>query len=111
MIGPEGKSGLAIIVSMISQKGGVGKSTLARLLAREFAAQEWRVKIADLDISQGTSFQWRARRLEHQIEPDIPVELFGRVDQALKAINTTCSFLTALLTVHRQPALLPRRAI
>jgi len=84
MIGPEGKSGLAIIVSMVSQKGGVGKSTLARLLAREFAAQEWRVKIADLDISQGTSFQWRARRLEHQIEPDIPVELFGRVDQALK---------------------------
>jgi chromosome partitioning protein len=75
---------LAIIVSMVSQKGGVGKSTLARLLAREFAAQEWRVKIADLDISQGTSFQWRTRRLEHQIEPDIPVEQFGRVDQALK---------------------------
>ena len=75
---------MAIIVSMVSQKGGVGKSTLARLLAREFATQEWRVKIADLDISQGTSFQWRARRLEHQIEPDVPVEQFGRVDQALK---------------------------
>jgi len=75
---------MAIIVAMVSQKGGVGKSTLARLLAREFAAQEWRVKIADLDISQGTSFQWRARRLEHQIEPDIAVEQFGRVDQALK---------------------------
>lgn len=75
---------MAIIVAMVSQKGGVGKSTLARLLAREFAAQEWRVKIADLDISQGTSFQWRARRLERQIEPDIAVEQFGRVDQALK---------------------------
>jgi len=75
---------MAIIVAMVSQKGGVGKSTLARLLAREFAAQEWRVKIADLDISQATSFQWRARRLEHQIEPDIAVEQFGRVDQALK---------------------------
>lgn len=69
---------------MVSQKGGVGKSTLARLLGREFAAQDWRVKIADLDISQGTSFQWRSRRLEHQIEPDIAVEQFGRVDQALK---------------------------
>jgi len=75
---------LAILVAMVSQKGGVGKSTLARLLAREFAAQKWQVKIADLDISQGTSFQWRSRRLEHQIEPDIAVEQFGRVDQALK---------------------------
>jgi chromosome partitioning protein len=69
---------------MVSQKGGVGKSTLARLLAREFATQDWRVKIADLDISQGTSFQWRARRLEHQMEPDIAVEQFGRVDRALE---------------------------
>lgn len=75
---------MAIVVGMVSQKGGVGKSTLARLLAREFAAQKWRVKIADLDISQGTSFQWRARRLESQTEPDVPVEQFGRIDQALK---------------------------
>jgi chromosome partitioning protein len=75
---------MAIVVGMVSQKGGVGKSTLARLLAREFAAQQWRVKIADLDISQGTSFQWRARRLSGQIEPDIAVEQFGRVDRALE---------------------------
>jgi chromosome partitioning protein len=75
---------MAIVVGVASQKGGVGKSTIARLLAREFAMQQWRVKIADLDISQGTSFQWRARRLETQLEPDVPVEQFGRVDQALK---------------------------
>lgn len=75
---------MAIIVGVTSQKGGVGKSTIARLLAREFSVQQWRVKIADLDISQGTSFQWRARRLEAQMEPDVPVEQFGRVDQALK---------------------------
>jgi chromosome partitioning protein len=75
---------MAIIVSFVSQKGGVYKSTLARLLAREFAAQEWSVKIADLDISQGTCFQWRARRLENQIEPDVPVEQFGSVDKALR---------------------------
>lgn len=75
---------MAIVVSFVSQKGGVYKSTLARLLAREFAAQDWSVKIADLDISQGTCFQWRARRLENKIEPDIPVEQFGSVDKALK---------------------------
>src|SRR5881398_3238550 len=63
------KDSMAMIVSFVSQKGGVYKSTLARLLAREFAAQDWTVKIADLDISQGTCFQWRAQRLERQIEP------------------------------------------
>jgi chromosome partitioning protein len=68
----------------VSQKGGVGKSTVARLIARELAAQDWQVKIADLDISQATSFHWRSRRLQRNLEPDISVEQYGRVDQALK---------------------------
>jgi chromosome partitioning protein len=75
---------MAMIVGMVSQKGGVGKSTLARLIAREFAAQDWQVKIADLDISQATSFHWRSRRLQRNLAPDISVEQYGRVDQALK---------------------------
>jgi chromosome partitioning protein len=75
---------MAFIIAMVSQKGGVGKSTLARLLAREFAAQGWNVKICDLDISQATSFQWRTRRLQNQIEPDVPVEQFGSVDKAVR---------------------------
>lgn len=74
---------MAIIVSMLSQKGGVGKSTLARILACEFAGQSWNVKIGDLDISQATSFQWRSRRLQNNIEPDVPVEQFGSVQKAL----------------------------
>ena len=75
---------MAILVGMVSQKGGVGKSTLARLVAREYAKAGWNVKIADLDISQGTSFSWQARRLQYQVEPVVPVERFGTVDQALK---------------------------
>jgi chromosome partitioning protein len=74
---------MAFIVAMVSQKGGVGKSTLARLLAREFASEGWNVKIADLDISQGTTFEWHARRLQGHVEPDVPVEQFGSVDKAL----------------------------
>jgi len=74
---------MALIVSMVSQKGGVGKSTLARILACEFAAQGWNVKVGDLDISQATSFQWRTRRLQNKIEPDVPVEQFGSVERAL----------------------------
>ncbi len=78
---------MAIIVGVVSQKGGVGKSTIARLIARDFAAQGWDVKIGDLDISQATSFNWRGRRLGHGVEPDISVEQYGRVDQALKVAD------------------------
>jgi chromosome partitioning protein len=45
----------------------------------------WKVKIADLDVSQGTSFNWHGRRLQSEIEPVIAVERFGTVDQAVKA--------------------------
>jgi chromosome partitioning protein len=76
---------MAIIIGVVSQKGGVGKSTIARLIARELAAQDWRVKIADLDIAQATSYHWRARRLQRTMEPDISIEQYGRVDQALKS--------------------------
>jgi len=76
---------MAIIIGVVSQKGGVGKSTIARLIARELAAQDWRVKIADLDIAQATSYHWRARRLQRAMEPDISIEQYGWVDQALKS--------------------------
>jgi chromosome partitioning protein len=69
---------------IILRTTGVGKSTLARLIAREFAAQDWQVKIADLDVSQATSYHWRSRRLQRGLEPDISVEQYGRVEQAVK---------------------------
>ena len=75
---------MALIIGVVSQKGGVGKSTVSRMIARELAHQEWSVKIADLDISQATNYHWRTRRLQNSIEPDVPVEQFGRVEQALK---------------------------
>jgi len=77
---------LSIVIGFVSQKGGVGKSTLARLIAREYAAAGWHVKIADLDIQQGTSFNWQARRLQRELEPAVPVERFGTVAQALKVV-------------------------
>lgn len=74
---------MAYIIGFVSQKGGVGKSTLARLLAREYAANGWNVKIADLDPGQGTSFKWHNRRLQSKIDPDIAVERFRTVERAL----------------------------
>lgn len=43
-----------MIISLINQKGGVGKSALARALSVEFARNGWRVHAADLDRAQQT---------------------------------------------------------
>jgi chromosome partitioning protein len=75
---------MATLIGLVSQKGGVGKSTLARLVAREYASAGWQVKIADLDISQGTSTDWKQRRERAGVKPEIAVEPFGTVAQALK---------------------------
>ena len=75
---------MALLIGVVSQKGGVGKSTIARMVAREYAQAGWRVKIADLDIAQGTSFNWQARRLQNRVTPDVPVERFGTLALALK---------------------------
>jgi chromosome partitioning protein len=72
------------IIALISQKGGVGKSALARLLAVEFLRAGWTVKIADLDTMQGTSTKWKARRDRAKLQPEIPVEKFATVDRAIR---------------------------
>ncbi len=73
-----------MIISLISQKGGVGKSTLARLLSVEIAKAGWRVKIADLDPAQGTATKWKARRDVAGFQPDVAVEKFRTVERAIK---------------------------
>jgi chromosome partitioning protein len=73
-----------MIISLISQKGGVGKSALARLLAVEFIRAGWQVKIADLDTMQGTVTKWKARRDRAKLQPEIPVEKFATVERAVR---------------------------
>lgn len=74
---------MATVVALVSQKGGVGKSTLSRALAREAAAGGLRVKVADLDTQQGTSVDWHRTRLGAGIEPVVSVEAFATAAQAL----------------------------
>jgi chromosome partitioning protein len=76
---------MSIIIGVVSQKGGSGKSTICRLVACSFAADGWDVKIADLDISQGTTFHWHRDRIEASIEPEIAVESFSAVRRSLDA--------------------------
>jgi chromosome partitioning protein len=75
---------MSIIISLVSQKGGVGKSGLCRLLAVEFAKAGWSVKIADLDTMQGTATKWKLRRDKAGLQPEIPVEKFATVQRALR---------------------------
>lgn len=81
------------IISVIGQKGGPGKSTLARAIGTCYAAADWDVKIADLDINQSTSFTWLQRRLSNDITPTVAVEAFGSAGQALKQADNYDLFI------------------
>ena len=78
---------MATIIGLVSQKGGVGKSTLARAIAREGAAGGLRVKLADLDTQQGTSTNWHRRRLDSGLQPEFSVEAYKTAAQALRVAS------------------------
>jgi chromosome partitioning protein len=75
---------MTTIIAFVSQKGGVGKSTLSRALAREAAKNNLKTKIADLDTQQGTSIDWNRTRLNAGILPAVAAEAFSTAAQALK---------------------------
>lgn len=75
---------MALKIAVISQKGGVGKSTISRLLAVEYAKNQWEVKIADMDLSQGTVTEWNRTRMENGGSPQIAVEQFMTSKDVLK---------------------------
>ena len=56
----EGEQEMGDIISFVGQKGGTGKSTLARAFAVEALRRESGVVIADLDEAQRTSWDWGA---------------------------------------------------
>ena len=75
---------MTYVIGFISQKGGVGKSTLARLIAREAVVGGLSVKIADLDAQQATCTHWATRRTENKIKPNVRVEAYTDLGTALK---------------------------
>ena len=75
---------MPIIVSFISQKGGVGKSTLARALTA-VAAYEMKVRLADLDAQQATVVEWERARQQLMTGPVCEVVGYGDADEAIAA--------------------------
>lgn len=75
----------SLVIACLSQKGGVGKSTISQLIARTYASAGWRVKIADFNTKQKTSVDWVALRLNAGWKPEIAGEPFDKISLALKA--------------------------
>ena len=75
------------IISFVGQKGGTGKSTLARAFAVEAAKADTRVLIADLDDAQRTSWDWGQRRAANKLVPAIAVEMVPRLQVFTRAAD------------------------
>jgi chromosome partitioning protein len=72
------------IIGCVSQKGGVGKSTLARGAAVALTRQGYKVRLADLDTAQGTSVEWYRRRLNNGGDALESVEYYRTAKEALE---------------------------
>ena len=75
---------MTYVIGLVSQKGGVGKSTLARMMARELVAGGLRAKIADLDTQQQTCTHWAGRRAEAGVIPELQVQGYASLATALE---------------------------
>lgn len=64
---------MSYVVSFLSGKGGVTKTTKARALAVKFRQDEWEVGVLDIDTAQASFRKWNNRRVNNGIEPSMPV--------------------------------------
>jgi chromosome partitioning protein len=62
--------------AFVSQKGGVGKSALARLLAIGAIHRGRRTLLADFDLDQLTCVEWSALRMRANLEPEVDTRAF-----------------------------------
>lgn len=70
------------VIAFVSQKGGVGKSTLARALAAVCAHAGLEVMLADLDPRQQTLVHWQQTRAAQKVSPRLSVEAFDDAAEA-----------------------------
>jgi chromosome partitioning protein len=75
---------MPVIVSFVSQKGGVGKSTLARALLA-VASRVVRARIADLDPQQTSATEWERARERNEGKPVFEVVPYRSPEEAIGA--------------------------
>ena len=66
---------MSVVIAFMNQKGGVGKSMLARAMAVELTRAGKAVVLVDLDINQRTATNWAEARRRNSLKPEIRVEL------------------------------------
>lgn len=71
-------------IAFLSQKGGVGKSTLARSLAAELTRKRKKPFLADLDEQQATVSEWSELRSDLKQSPTIAAHEVRSVKEAVK---------------------------
>ena len=75
---------MPVVVSFISQKGGVGKSTLARALLA-VTARVLKTRLADLDPQQASVVGWERTRAAGKTMPACEVVAYATIGDAVAA--------------------------
>lgn len=78
---------MPVVLSIIGQKGGVGKSTLARAISVVGVQGNLRVRLIDLDIGQQTSVRWSTTRASAHDGQKVDAAAFATVADALKHVQ------------------------
>ncbi len=76
---------MPVVVAFLSQKGGVGKSTLARSLTVAAERAGLRALLCDLDPQQRTLMRWLKTRTDLGLKPALRIEAFTGAQQAIDA--------------------------
>ena len=66
---------MSVVIAFMNQKGGVGKTMLARAMAVELAQAGKSVVLVDLDVNQRTASNWAEARRRNGLKPEIRVDL------------------------------------
>jgi chromosome partitioning protein len=98
------------LIAILSQKGGGGKSTIARTLAVELTKQKQNVLLLDLDIQQKTSSEWSERRKRKNIKPFINCQSFPYFPPELLKKNYDYLIIDAPARISRESLEIAKQA-
>jgi len=97
------------IIACLSQKGGGGKSTLARCLAVELTKKH-KTLLVDLDIQQKTSQEWAERRKSQGIKPVINCQSYPYFPTELLKQNYDYLIIDGPAKISKESLLIAKQA-